>query len=290
MSSGRIIVFDVETTGTDLRRDQIIELCVQFGLEVDAARRTWRVKPSVAITPGAHAVHGISAGDLSSCPSFGDADGPAAELRDIFAAADLLVGYNLRFDIEMIQAEYDRLRQPRIDLTAKQIIDPFRLWQECEPRTLQAAHRRFVGDGFAAAHSASADVAATGRVLRGMMSVFGFGAEDLNAIARLCQPRREGWIGPSHHLRWGDDGTPVIAFGEHRGTALPILARDHRDYLEWLLAEPFPVHVHEICRQAAAGDGADLERWIVRRFGPPADASPAPDGATCSSAARRREG
>ncbi len=190
MDDGSLIVIDVETTGTDPGRDQVIELCVQFGLESGSqpvGQRTWRVRPSVAISPGAEAVHGISMTELDGCPGFGDPAGPADELRRIVAAADIVVGYNLRFDVEMIQSEYDRLGQPRLDLSAKQLVDPFRLWQQCEPRTLEAAHRRFVGAGFDAAHSATADVAATGRVLRGMMAVFGVG--DLAAIARLCRPR-----------------------------------------------------------------------------------------------------
>ncbi len=29
----RVLVFDVETTGTDKRTDQVIELCVQYGLD-----------------------------------------------------------------------------------------------------------------------------------------------------------------------------------------------------------------------------------------------------------------
>src|SRR5437762_2568268 len=66
----RIIVFDVETTGTDKRRDQVIELCVQLGLE-GGPSQTWRIKPDVSIHPGAQAVHGISAEDLEFCPRFG---------------------------------------------------------------------------------------------------------------------------------------------------------------------------------------------------------------------------
>src|SRR5687768_10364436 len=42
-----VLVFDVETTGTDRRRDQVIELCVQYGLS--GASKTWRFKPSVSI-------------------------------------------------------------------------------------------------------------------------------------------------------------------------------------------------------------------------------------------------
>jgi DNA polymerase-3 subunit epsilon len=170
MSEPRIVVFDVETTGTDKRTDQVIELCVQLGVEAGAVSRTWRILPTVEISEGARAVHGISMADLAGCPRFAEV---AEDIRAVFAAADVLVGYNLAFDIDMLQAEYVRIGRPGLALEGKQVIDPFRLWQQCEPRSLQDAHRRFVGQEFAAAHSATADVAATGRVLRGMIEAFG---------------------------------------------------------------------------------------------------------------------
>ncbi len=65
-----LIVFDVETTGTHKDRDQIIELSAQQGLGTDAPRKTWRIKPSVPISPGAQRVHGISMDDLKNCEPF----------------------------------------------------------------------------------------------------------------------------------------------------------------------------------------------------------------------------
>ena len=100
MDDRRVIVFDVETTGTDKRRDQVIELCVQFGLE-GGSSQTWRIKPAVPISPGAQAVHGISMEDLEVCPLFGMV---AGAIREVFDRAEVLVGYNLAFDIEMLQA------------------------------------------------------------------------------------------------------------------------------------------------------------------------------------------
>ena len=66
----RIIVFDCETTGIDFARDQVIELCVQHGLDFDAPNRIWRIKPSVPIAPAAQAVHGIAMEDLADCAAF----------------------------------------------------------------------------------------------------------------------------------------------------------------------------------------------------------------------------
>jgi DNA polymerase III subunit epsilon len=269
MHDPRVIVFDVETTGTDKRNDQVIELCIQFGLEDGAASPgassvTWRIRPSVPIHPGAQAVHGITMEDLASCPTFGEV---AAEIREVIAAARVLIGYNLTFDIEMLQAEYERIGQPPLDLLGKEIVDPFRLWQQCEPRSLQDAHRRFVGQEFEAAHSATADVAATGRVLRGMLEHFGL-AGDWSEIARVCEPQRDAWVGPSRHLRWDDEGRLVIGFGKHSGRPLSEVARGpDAGYLLWIAEKDFPFHVREICTRALQLAGAELEVWARRTYG-----------------------
>ncbi len=271
MSEPRIVIFDVETTGMDKQKDQIIELCMQFGLDDDAESRTWRMRPSVTMDPGAQAVHGISMEDLAECPPFSDV---ADELRALFADADMLVGYNLRFDIDMLQAEYLRLRQAPVDLTDKLVVDPFRLWQQCEPRSLMDAHKRFAGGEFESAHSAAADVAATGRVLRGMVKSFGL-PSDWEKVADVCEPDRAFWIEGSKHLRWNDNDQVTIGFGKHAGTLLTELASGpEANYLRWIINKDFPAHVLEACRQALDLDAGAFEIWSAERFGRTASESP----------------
>jgi DNA polymerase-3 subunit epsilon len=284
-----VLVFDVETTGTDRRRDQVIELCVQYGLE-PGVNRVWRFRPSVSMSPGAQAVHGISIEDLEDCPPFAAC---ADEILQVFAEARVIIGYNIAFDIDMLQAEYERLARPPMEFAGKQIVDAFRLWQQCEPRSLQHAHLRFVGDSFAAAHSASADVAATGRVLQGMMEKFGLAGRDWQDLAKACDPEgrlmpnRSSWVGPSKHLQWNDEGHIVMTFGKHTGISLHKVASDHGDYLRWVIEKDFPSHVIEICRRAAelsrARDGeAELVAWARQRYG---QAAPTETPAYASSAA-----
>ncbi|ACY18558.1 3'-5' exonuclease [Haliangium ochraceum] len=264
MSTGELLVFDVETTGTDRRRDQIIELCVQFGLGDDAPNRVWRIRPDVAIEPAAQEVHGISMDDLAECPRFPEV---ADELRELFASATVLVGYNVSFDIGMLQAEYERLGQ-FLDLGGKDVVDAFRLWQQCEPRSLQHAHKRFVGSDFAAAHSAAADVAATGRVLSGMLEHFGLADQDWGAVASVCEPERATWVGPSHHVRWSPEGQPVLGFGKHNGKPLETLARlEDGGYLRWIMNKDFPPHVREICARALELPSGELVVWLRATFG-----------------------
>ena len=77
----------------------------------------------------------------------------------------MLVGYNLRFDLGMIDAEFSRMNAPPLDLSGGLQIDPLRLWKQCEPRTLRDAHSRFAGGEVDKAHSAAGDTAATARLM-----------------------------------------------------------------------------------------------------------------------------
>jgi DNA polymerase-3 subunit epsilon len=260
----RIVVFDCETTGIDTTRDQVIELCVQHGLDANAQSRTWRIKPAVAIHPAAQAVHGITMTDLEHCASFAEY---ADEIAMVFAQSDVIVGYNLSFDIDMLQAEYMRLGRPLLDLSTKKVVDAFRLWQQCEPRSLQHAHRRFVGEDFASAHSASADVAATGRVLEGMLKHFRLAGQDWTSIATICDPGRSTWVGPTRHLRWEGD-VIVLGFGKHGGAPVHELARGpDRGFLRWVIDKDFPPHVAEICRAALERNGDEFLAWARERYG-----------------------
>lgn len=272
----RIVVFDCETTGTDRAKDQVIELCVQRGLEDDAPRTVWRVKPEAPIHPGAQAVHGISIEELAGCPQFAEI---ADEVAAVFADADIIVGYNIAFDIDMLQAEYARLGRTALDFASKKIVDAFRLWQQCEPRSLMHAHQRFVGAEFAAAHTASADVAATGRVLAGMLKHFALEDQDWDQIAQKSDPllaQRASWVGPSRHLRWEGE-VIVIGFGKYANAPVHELAAGpDRSFLAWVLERDFPAHVTEVCRQALALAGDEFLRWAKERYGQPAPTAAPP--------------
>lgn len=278
LDSLRVMVFDVETTGTDRRNDQVIELGIQLGLGGAAESRTWRFRPEVPIHPGAQAVHGISLEDLEGCPAFAAC---IDEISSLFEGVEVIIGYNIAFDIDMLSAEFERLGRKPLDFSGKTIVDAFRLWQQFEPRSLQHAHQRFVGDRFTEAHSASADVAATGRVLTGMLRAFGLEQQDWSAIAGLCDPQRATWIGPTRHLRW-ESGTVVLGFGKHAGAPLhKIAAGPDRSFLRWVLDRDFPLHVVEVCRvaldfaaraPAGAVDAAaeSIAEWVREKFGAPA--------------------
>lgn len=269
----KIIVLDVESTGKERSTDQIIELCLQHGLGADAPSQTWRILPSVAIHPEATAVHGIKAEDLVGCHPFVTV---ALEFRPLLEAADVIVGYNIAFDLDMLQAEFSRAKTPPLDLAGKRIVDVLRLWHHVEPRTLVAAHEKFCGQTFDGAHQAGADVAATARVLGAMLETFGLADKSWPEIATISDPfaSRQAWIGPSPHIQWDDSGTVVFGFGKHRGCQV-----DQVDagFLRWVIGKDFPPHVKDVCR-VVLERRHQFKDWIARYYprpmSPSQEASP----------------
>ena len=109
VSAERIRCFDVETTGMNRRADEVLQLAVidgagdvliaeKFGTDY---RRAWS---------GAQCVHGIAPADVAGKLSL---RARKAEVADVFAQADLLVGYNLRFDLSFLRAAGVMVRRTR---------------------------------------------------------------------------------------------------------------------------------------------------------------------------------
>jgi DNA polymerase-3 subunit epsilon len=262
----RIVVFDVESTGKDRATDQIIEICLQLGIGTSAESRTWRIRPSVEIHAEATRVHGITAEDLATCLPFADV---ALEFRPLLEEAEVIIGFNVAFDLDMLQAEISRAKMPPIDLSAKHLVCALRLWHHVEPRTLVAAHEKFCGEPMIDAHQASADVAATARVLTAMLETFGLADKEWPEIASLSNPfsGRVAWVGSSLHIQRDVSGAVVFGFGKHKG-----LAVDQADggFLRWVLAKDFPPHVKDICR-VALERRHQFKDWIARYYPPPVE-------------------
>jgi DNA polymerase-3 subunit epsilon len=168
-------VFDLETTGVDVTSDRIVTAHVGL-LDQDGGvltARDWLADPGVEIPEGAAAIHGISTDRAR-------ADGrPVREvvgevvesLRALFDAGIPVVAYNAPFDFSLLKNEAVRHGVPPIDRPSP-VIDPlvvdkaYDRWRRGK-RTLSvvAEHYRVRLD---AAHEASADAVAAGRVAQAL--------------------------------------------------------------------------------------------------------------------------
>jgi DNA polymerase-3 subunit epsilon len=238
----KTLTFDTETTGVDTTTARVIELCVCNGY---SEPRTWRFKPNVEISPEAQAVHGISAEDLEGCPRFIEV---ANEILPYFQEAEVIVGYNVGFDIAMISEEFERCAIT-LDFKSKLIIDPLKLWYQKEPRNLESAHERFVGGKLENAHAAEADVMAANAVLHGMLQEWKLEDTPWEKLADICEPDRHKYVGITNHFLWDDEGNVIFGFGTHKGER----AYHQQSYLKWMLRGTFPSSVKNDIRAMLDG-------------------------------------
>lgn len=105
---GVLLGFDLETSGVDPLTDRIVTASLVLtndGVVVD--RRTLLANPGIPIPEGARKVHGIS--DETAAHGLD----PAHVVRTVVdaittSAVDAVVGYNLSYDLTMLQAEATR--------------------------------------------------------------------------------------------------------------------------------------------------------------------------------------
>jgi DNA polymerase-3 subunit epsilon len=254
------LTFDTETTGTDTSRDQIIEICIQIGFRDEAKIITKRIKPTIPISKEAQAVHGISMEDLKDSPSFkqvGDS------LRGYFDQAEVIIGYNVIFDLQIMQAELLRNKLSPISLKGKLIIDPLQIWRKMKPRSLSHAVKEFCGRDHSTAHSAEGDVVATADVYQAMIKSFNLENTPIKELAAMSLP--QDWIGISNHITWRKQ-TPVFNFGKGRGQPVWNYLRSESGYFDWMRRQNFPAHVIEICDMAIQNNEADFAGWVQENF------------------------
>ncbi|CAB9514705.1 EXOIII [Seminavis robusta] len=197
--------------------------------------KSYRFCPTVAkMDPQAEATHGISMEQLRGEPTF---ESKAVEIRDTLAQANSLMGYNLRFDLKMLQAEYCTAGVEPLALAGVAIIDPFFIWdaqrRKCkgERRKLVNAHQVFLGEPMENAHNAAADIIATAHVYNAMVEDFHLAGLDGAAIDRMYRGNKIDFEGK--FVR-NPQGEVVFNFGQHKGMA--VVDPSFKSYLDWMVS------------------------------------------------------
>ncbi len=171
-----LAVFDLETTGVDVRTARIVTACVAL-LDASGAlvsRRDWLADPGVEIPEGAAAIHGVTTerARAEGRPAAEVVGEIVAELRQQLGAGRPLVVYNAPYDLSLLAHEAARHGvAPLVDPAP--VVDPLVIDKAVDryrkgKRTLEvaAAHYGVALDG---AHDAGVDAIAAGHVARAIV-------------------------------------------------------------------------------------------------------------------------
>jgi len=180
-----IVFLDLEATGLDVTGDRIVEVsCVRVEADGSARVLDTLVNPQVGIPAEASEVNGISDADVAGAPTF---EGIAADVDRFLAGADL-AGYNHgRYDLPLLEHEFARVG---IDFAwrERRLIDVSVIFRRMEPRSLTGAVRFYCSEDLPAAHTATADVAATIAVLVGQLERYPELPRDTEALDAFTRP------------------------------------------------------------------------------------------------------
>ena len=245
-----LVVFDLETTGTDKVDDRIVE----FGavkLHPDGVREQLvrRINPGRAIPVGATRIHGIRDVDVADCPTFAQV---AEEVLGFFEGSDI-GGFNvLDFDVPLLAAEMTRAGH-QFPLSGARIVDGKTIFFLKERRTLSDAVRMYCGREHAGAHGAMADAAAAADVIFAQVERYPDLPREVDGLASLCSTPPAGYADRGRKFAWRD-GIVVCAFGnKHKGRTLRAIVEQDRSYLQWILSNDFPDDTKFLVREALEG-------------------------------------
>jgi DNA polymerase III subunit epsilon len=243
-----LAVIDLETTGTDVRTDRIVEIAViKFWPDGRVDPRCRRIRPGLPIPPEATAVHGIRNEDVANEPSF---EQVASGLLEFLDGCDLC-GFNLkRFDLKLLVVELDRCGK-YLSLEGRSLIDPLEIYHEREKRDLTAAVRFYCNHEHEGAHGACSDAEVTAEILDAMLGRYSDLPRCVQEIHDVYHDRRSADL--EGKFVWIDDRL-VCNFGKHKGRNLKELVTEVPDYLRWMLSGNFMEDTKDIVRQALAGD------------------------------------
>ena len=236
-----IIFFDLETTGVDVSKDRIVEICyIKVWPNGNEVSRTMRINPGMHIPEQSSAVHGIKDEDVKDCPLFKDV---AKDIANDFMGCDI-AGFNSnRFDLPMLAEEFLRA-QVDIDLTRHRAIDVQVIYHKLEQRTLSAAYKFYCGENLEDAHSALADTRATYNVLKAQLDHYEDLPNDMEALSKESSFTNN--VDFAGRIVYDANGNEVFNFGKYKG--MPVDAVLDRDpgYYGWMMNGDFSLNTKQV--------------------------------------------
>ena len=229
-----IIFFDLETTGTNIMQDRIVEISlIKIMPNGEEIEYTKRVNPERHIPEEATAVHHSTDEDVAQAPTFKML---AREIAAKFEGSDI-AGFNSnRFDIPMLAEEFARANVD-FDFSKPRFIDVQTIFHKKEQRTLVAAYRFYCGKELDGAHSANADTRATYEVLKAQLDRYDDLPNDMDELSKYSAPNRN--VDLMGRIILNDQDIAVINFGKYKGK--PVIEVFKRDpgYYSWILQGDF---------------------------------------------------
>ncbi len=236
-----LVFFDLETTGTSITRDRIVEISyIKVFPDGTTEEKCRRINPEMHIPEASTAIHHITDDDVKDAPTFRQI---AVSLNEQLEDCDI-AGYNSnKFDVPLLVEEFARAGV-NFQIAGRRFVDVQNIFHKMEQRTLVAAYRFYCGKELTDAHSALADTRATYEVLLGQLDRY---AELGNDVDRLAEFSRAGrGVDLAARVVLNDKDEPVFNFGKHKGRPVKEVFRTERSFYSWIMQGDFPKNTKDV--------------------------------------------
>jgi DNA polymerase-3 subunit epsilon len=234
-----IAFIDLETTGTNLGTDRIVEIAI-VKINKDGSKQVKRklINPEMPIPATSSEIHGITNEMVKDAPTFRQS---ANELKQFLENCDL-AGYNSnRFDIPLLVEEFLRAGLD-FDMNNRRLLDVQRVFHMMEQRTLSAAYKFYCNKTLDGAHGAEVDASATWEVLEAQLERY---PQLGNTVESIIKFTGEEQVVDFARRFIMSNGIEIFNFGKHKGRPVTDVLRMEPQYYDWMMKGDFPLHTKQ---------------------------------------------
>ena len=227
----KLVVLDLETTGLDRNKDQIIQFA---GIKIDTETNKIEDSLNLYIQPigdwhidiAAYFKHRITPEFLADKPTLPEV---APQIIDFIGDNDILTYNGNGFDIPFLKAELNKYGYD-IDFMKHKCYDAFLEEKRRHGITLENTYKKYKGktmeEAGLTAHDAFSDIKATYAVFYAQQSEQKYDAEKMF-----------GEDGVIKEMDFNGDIKPCMTFGKYRGVSLEYIAKYDQGYLKWAVSD-----------------------------------------------------
>ena len=237
-----LVFFDLETTGTNINADRIVEICyLKVYPNGNEESKTLRINPEMHIPEASSAIHGIYDADVADCPTFKDV---AKKIAADIEGCDL-AGFNSnRFDIPVLAEEFLRAGVD-VDLMKRKFVDVQVIYHKLEQRTLSAAYKFYCGKNLEDAHTAEADTRATYEVLKAQLDHYPEVLEnDIAFLSNYSSFNKN--VDFAGRIVYNEQGVEVFNFGKYKGMSVAEVLKRDIGYYGWIMQGDFTLNTKNV--------------------------------------------
>ena len=207
-----LVVFDLETTGTWIEKDKIVEIGMVRVLP-DGSKQSYvkRVNPGMPIPPNVSRIININDDDVKDAPSFKDI---AGEALDFIGDADI-GGFNvMRFDLPVLEREFFGAGLT-FNWQGRNVYDAQKVYHIHEKRDLTAAFKLYCDKNLDNAHSALGDAEATVEILDAQIRTYGTEEQGIESLKDFDYEHSSAYFDKERKFCWWNGGLYPM-FGKYR--------------------------------------------------------------------------